>query len=33
MIEFENSKIPPGTRLIPEEERLATLNDLNAAVI
>jgi hypothetical protein len=25
MIEFENAKLPPGTRLIPEEERLATL--------
>jgi len=26
----EESKIPPGTRLMSEEERVATLNDLQA---
>jgi len=28
MIEEEKAKIPPGTRLMPEEERQDTLNDL-----
>ena len=28
MIEIEKAKNPPGTRLMPEEERLETLNDL-----
>ena len=28
MIEEERAKIPPGTRLMPEEERLETLRDL-----
>ena len=28
MIEEERAKIPPGTRLMPEEERLDTLKDL-----
>jgi len=27
--EIEESKIPPGTRLMPEDERLRTLEDLN----
>ena len=30
-IEQEKSKHPPGTRLMPEEERLQTLNDLMEA--
>lgn len=28
MIEEEKAKIPPGTRLMPEEERIETLKDL-----
>lgn len=28
MLEEERAKIPPGTRLMPEEERVSTLNDL-----
>ena len=28
MVEEEKAKIPPGTRLMPEHERLETLNDL-----
>ena len=28
MLEEEKSKMPPGTRLMPEHERLETLNDL-----
>ena len=28
MMEEERQKIPPGTRLMPEEERLETLRDL-----
>ena len=27
-LEAENAKHPPGTRLMPEEERVETLNDL-----
>lgn len=27
----ENAKLPPGTRLMPEDERQATLIDLNLA--
>jgi hypothetical protein len=29
MLEAEKAKHPPGTRLMSEEERLETLNDLN----
>ena len=29
MVELEKAKHPPGTRLMPEEERLETLKDLN----
>ncbi len=29
MVEEERLKHPPGTRLMPEEERLETLKDLN----
>lgn len=29
--EQEMAKLPPGTRLMPEDERLATLDDLRAA--
>ena len=28
MLEEEKAKMPPGTRLMPEHERLETLNDL-----
>ena len=28
MIDEEKAKIPPGTRLMPEDERIATLKDL-----
>ena len=31
MLEEERAKIPPGTRLMPEEERLDTLKDLEAS--
>ena len=31
LIDEENAKLPPGTRLMPEEERLSTLADLLAA--
>lgn len=27
-IDEENAKLPPGTRLMPEDERIATLEDL-----
>jgi hypothetical protein len=30
-MEAEQAKCPPGTRLMPEEERQATLNDLRQA--
>lgn len=30
-IDEENAKLPPGTRLMPEEERLSTLTDLIAS--
>lgn len=30
-VDAEAAKLPPGTRLMPEEERLETLNDLRAA--
>jgi hypothetical protein len=30
-IDEENAKLPPGTRLMPEEERLSTLTDLKAS--
>lgn len=30
--ELERSKHPPGTRLMPEEERLETLRDLKEAI-
>lgn len=30
-IDEENAKLPPGTRLMGEEERLATLEDLLSA--
>lgn len=30
-IDEENAKLPPGTRLMPEEERLQTLADLVVA--
>ena len=30
-IEAENAKLPPGTRLMPEDERLNTLADLKAS--
>lgn len=33
LAEIEQAKIPAGTRLVPEEERVATLKDLNAALI
>jgi hypothetical protein len=29
MLEEEKAKMPPGTRLMPENERLETLNDLH----
>ena len=28
MIDEERAKIPPGTRLMPDEERISTLKDL-----
>lgn len=28
MMEEERAKMPPGTRLMPEQERVETLNDL-----
>lgn len=31
VLDEENAKLPPGTRLMPEEERLATLADLQLA--
>jgi len=30
-LDEENAKMPPGTRLMPEDERLATLEDLVTA--
>lgn len=30
-IEAEQAKLPPGTRLMPEDERVQTLEDLKAA--
>ena len=30
-IDAEMAKLPPGTRLLPEDERLSTLKDLQAA--
>ncbi len=31
LIDEENAKLPPGTRLMPEDERLQTLEDLLAS--